>query len=159
TIEGYQQMEVTDAAQRVQRSAFPTAYAQHERLARLFASGMTGYSPATVTCHLRPAAEEEAAVALHQLRDRLAKDFPSVTVADGEGRLLLDASGLPGGDQQRHGWAVASWAVLTAQQTGVSRVTVDGKVWDRSAGAQAQWQDLPADDPASNDHAGVVGIS
>lgn len=159
TIEGYEQMEVTDAAQQVQRSAFPTAYAQHERLARLFASGITGYSPATVTCHLRPVTDEDAAVALHRVRQRLAKDFPSVSASDGEGRLLLDTSGLPGGDQQRHGWAVATWAVLTASETGVSRVTVDNKVWDRSAGDQAHWQDLPADDPAGGDPAGVVGIN
>src|SRR5699024_12090758 len=70
----------------------------------------------------------------------------ALPISDGEGRLLLDASGLPGGDQQRHGWAVATWAVLTASETGVSRVTVDNKVWDRSAGDQAHWQNLPADD-------------
>lgn len=157
TIEGYQQMEVTDAAQRVQRSAFPTAYAQHERLARLFASGLTGYSPASITCHLRPVDEATEAVALQRLRDRLAEDLPSVSTTDASGRLLLDATGLPG-PSRRNGWAVASWAVLTAHETGVSRVTVDGKVWDRSDGKQARWRELPPDDPAAEDAAGVVGI-
>src|SRR5699024_9837899 len=56
TLEGYQDMEITDAAQAVQRSAFPNAYAQHESLSRHFASAMTGYSPGTLTCRLPPPA-------------------------------------------------------------------------------------------------------
>ena len=31
-IPGYESLEITDAAQRVQRSAYPTAYAQHEEM-------------------------------------------------------------------------------------------------------------------------------
>ena len=52
-IEGYQNLPITKAAQKVQRSAFPSAYAQHEEDARAFSSALTGYSPAALDCILR----------------------------------------------------------------------------------------------------------
>jgi len=54
-IKGYDDMPVTDAAQAVQRSAFPDAYAQHEDMARAFASALTGNSPAALDCRLHEA--------------------------------------------------------------------------------------------------------
>ncbi len=54
-VEGYRDLPVTDAAQRVQRSGFPLAYGDHEPEARLVASALTGYTPGGFTCHLRPA--------------------------------------------------------------------------------------------------------
>ena len=51
-IDGYENMEITEAAQQVQRSAFPSAYADHEEDARALASALTGYSPATFSCDL-----------------------------------------------------------------------------------------------------------
>src|SRR3954454_23833950 len=55
-VEGYQDLPITTAAQKVQRSAFPAAYAEHEPEARVLASALTGYSPASLTCVL-PAVE------------------------------------------------------------------------------------------------------
>ena len=55
-------MEITEAAQQVQRSAFPDAYADHEEDARALASALTGYSPATFSCDLdggAPSADED----------------------------------------------------------------------------------------------------
>ena len=54
-VDGYETMEITEAAQAVQRSAFPEAYADHEPEGRAFASALTGYSPAALTCRLRGA--------------------------------------------------------------------------------------------------------
>src|SRR5919205_3937419 len=51
-VEGYENLPITKAAQTVQRSAFPTAYADHEPEARILASALTGYSPAGLTCVL-----------------------------------------------------------------------------------------------------------
>ena len=55
TIEGYENLPITEAAQAVQRSGFPDAYAQHETRSRAWASALTGWSPATLTCDLRDA--------------------------------------------------------------------------------------------------------
>src|SRR3954468_18236309 len=51
-IEGYEDLPITKAAQKVQRSAFPAAYADHEPQARIWASTLTGYSPAALSCVL-----------------------------------------------------------------------------------------------------------
>ena len=42
-------MKITEAAQQVQRSAFPEAYADHEADARVLASALTGNSPRAFT--------------------------------------------------------------------------------------------------------------
>lgn len=160
TIDGYQEMEITDAAQAVQRSAFPNAYAQHESLARHFASAMTGYSPSTLTCRLPPAGTDAAEGVPEQLRSRLALDLPSLEVADDGARQVIDAVALGGGTQaEQRGWAVAAWVLLTAEHTGASWVTVDGQVWDRAEGAQAAWRPLTEGEPGYGDESGVVGIS
>ncbi|WP_147918069.1 hypothetical protein [Ruania zhangjianzhongii] len=160
TIEGYQEMEITDAAQAVQRSAFPNAYAQHETLSRHFASAMTGHSPGTLTCRLPPAEPEATAGLGEQLRSRLALDLPSLEVADDGDRQVIDAVALGGGAQvERMGWAVAAWALLTAEHTGASSVTVDGQVWDRADGADAAWRPLAEGEPGYGDDAGLVGVN
>src|SRR4051794_9155013 len=51
-VEGYEDLPITKAAQTVQRSAFPSAYADHEPEARILASALTGYSPAGLSCVL-----------------------------------------------------------------------------------------------------------
>src|SRR5215213_3746942 len=53
-VEGYEDLPITRAAQTVQRSAFPSAYADHEPEARILASALTGYSPAGLSCALAP---------------------------------------------------------------------------------------------------------
>ncbi len=47
-VDGYEAMRITEAAQVVQRSGFPEAYADHEADARALASALTGNSPARV---------------------------------------------------------------------------------------------------------------
>ncbi len=134
-VEGYEGLEITDAAQRVQRSGFPEAYAQHESRARAWASALTGYSPASVTCALRPA---DDAVTGAELLARAERDFGSLpgTVAD-DGVVALDAASLPGGDEDpaRLGWSVAQWAVAVASTQGVDAVTVADRTWTRTAGS------------------------
>ena len=131
-VEGYEALEITDAAQRVQRSGFPDAYAQHETRARAWASALTGYSPATVTCALRPA--DDAATG-ESFLGRVARDFGPLpgTVGD-DGVVVLDAAPLPGGaeDPGRLGWAVAQWAVAVAGTQGVEAVTVADRTWTRA---------------------------
>ncbi|MYS54240.1 heavy metal transporter, partial [Streptomyces sp. SID6013] len=53
-VPDYQDLPLTVAAQRVQRSGFPDAYAKHEPDAELLAAALTGRSAATLTCDGRP---------------------------------------------------------------------------------------------------------
>src|SRR4051794_5636859 len=53
-VDGYRSLEITQVAQRVQRSGFPEAYADHEPDARVLASALSGHSPAALGCTLDP---------------------------------------------------------------------------------------------------------
>jgi hypothetical protein len=151
SIEGYEDLPVTDAAQRVQRSAFPDAYAGHERMARAFASALTGYTPASLICRLDAASEEERAGAADAVTARLARDFVDVTVTRREdGAVLVEAGSVTGTSDEdervRLGWAVANWAVATAHATGISEVITDGAGWDRADGRRATWTPVEGDE-------------
>ncbi|MEN0129977.1 MAG: hypothetical protein AAGC49_11100 [Brevundimonas sp.] len=148
-VEGYEDMEITAAAQAVQRSGFPEAYAQHEPRARAFASALTGYSTASLRCDLHDAepgtGDPDAVVA------RVRRDFGKVptkvaTPADGPVSVTVDAAAL-GDDAERLGSAVAQWAVATASELGATSVEVSDKRWDREAGT---WKTAPAALPAGS---------
>src|SRR3954463_5450503 len=51
-VDGYEDLEITVAAQAVQRSGFPDAYADHEADARALASALSGNSPEGFSCRL-----------------------------------------------------------------------------------------------------------
>ena len=138
TVPDYTELPVTEAAQRVQRSAFPDAYADHEPEGRAFASALTGHSPAALSCRLPmpdDGADVPAAVA-----SRLEQDLGIAAVPDGDG-VTVDPAQL--GGEGRFAWAVAHWAVATAHSTGATTVEVAGQVWERADGNEAQWK--PAD--------------
>ena len=144
-VPGYAELPVTEAAQAVQRSAFPDAYAQHEMRSRAWASALTGQSPATVSCSLSPAetvpADDPAAVAAARaaLGARVVRDFGEVTVTDdGAASILVDVTALAGPDPAgtpRLAWALAQWGVATAHATGLDSVSVAGQVWSRRDGS------------------------
>lgn len=86
-VPGYTRLPLTVAAQRVQLSGFPQAYAKHEPDATLLAAALTGSSEATLTCDGRPAATR--ATGTDAVRDALARDF---------GRDALKPAGAAVGD-------------------------------------------------------------
>ena len=160
-VADYRDLPVTEAAQAVQRSAFPNAYADHEPLARAFASALTGYSPAALRCDLRNATGAERERAQSTFLARAQRDFVRIDATGREdGSVLLDATsllpGAQGQEARRIAWAVAQWAVATADHTGVTRVATDGMAWERSSGAGG-W--LPYDDEAEPLGPGLVVVS
>ncbi|WP_322726616.1 heavy metal transporter, partial [Streptomyces spongiae] len=72
-VPGYSRLPLTVAAQRVQRSGFPQAYAKHEPDATLLAAALTGRSAATLTCEGRPGATTEGGP--DAVRAALVRDF------------------------------------------------------------------------------------
>ncbi len=140
-IEGYQSLPITKAAQKVQRSAFPSAYAEHEAEARIFASALSGYSEAALTCRLR--APKDLAVQAVGSSGMTPRASAVVTAAANEtGRA--GASGgsadgtsvrfvLAGREGTRLSWALAQWAVARADGLQIVAVEVDGQRWRRSA--------------------------
>lgn len=134
TVEGYENLPVTEAAQAVQRSGFPDAYAQHETRSRAWASALTGWSPATLTCDLHD--PDAAASSADAVVARVQRDLGALPVAaDATGALVVDTAAFGAAeDRARLDWAVAQWAVSVAQPLQLTSVAVADRTWDRTAG-------------------------
>jgi hypothetical protein len=138
-IEGYQSLPITASAQKVQRSAFPSAYAEHEPEARIWASVLTGYSPAGLSCVLGTVSRSAAqAPGPGGLTLRAHTLVTAATAALGRTGTALAGSGgsairftISGKDGQS-AWGVAQWAVASADALGIVAVEIDGRQWQRS---------------------------
>lgn len=168
-VEGYEDMEITVAAQTVQRSAFPDAYADHEADGRALASALTGHSPATFTCDLdggAPSADSELTPSgltgrADALRKELLSAFGGLSlggfepggVSSGhmEGSAHYDGRAIdvfvrPINDvNNARGWAMAQWAVANAARLDIRTVIFDDRIW--TAGRDG-WRDY--DVPSSS---------
>ncbi|MEU4980635.1 heavy metal transporter [Streptomyces sp. NPDC021969] len=148
-VPGYLDLPLTDAAQRVQRSAFPYAYAKHEPDAALLAAALTGRSAATLTCDGRPGATPEKGP--DAVRAALVRDFghdvlrpagaevggdaasPRPATGSDERTVTLPVTGGTGSgtarEHGRRGWQLAHWAVANASSLHIQRVTYAGREW------------------------------
>ncbi|MDC5697763.1 hypothetical protein OO014_10865 [Intrasporangium calvum] len=124
-VEDYEHADITEIAQKVQRSGYPEAYRDHEGQGRVLASALSGHSPAGLTCRLAEAtgAAKPAAVA-----KALATEM-GVKQAEATGDVLTVTA-----PDQQTAWAVAHWSVARAAQFGATRVTIGERAWDREAG-------------------------
>ncbi|MBV8949732.1 MAG: hypothetical protein JOZ99_02570 [Actinobacteria bacterium] len=111
-------MSVTEAAQAVQRSSAPNAYARWESDARTLAIAMTGQVAGGFTCRF---------------------DVPSTTAGASVLTGALTAElGSPATGQAvpaARGWTVASWLVGHASQYGITSVAFAGLSWSPASGA------------------------
>ena len=117
-VPGWQSMAVTEAAQRVQHSATPNAYATWESRARALAQAFTGEIPAGVSCAL-PFFEGPPPRA-RTLGDIAASQF---------GPRVLGVT-LPA----NVGWRVAVWTVAHAYRYHIESVSFGGRTWTRRSG-------------------------
>jgi len=122
-VPGWGTMAVTDAAQAVQRSAAPQAYAAWEAEARALAIVLTGESAHGMACRFtRPTAPAPAAQLAQAMALELGSPATGTTVS------------------AARGWTVASWLVGHAQRYGVTAVSFAGWRW---APGQRSWQPEP----------------
>ncbi|MDN3026561.1 heavy metal transporter [Streptomyces sp. S.PB5] len=160
-IDGYTKLPLTVAAQRVQRSGYPEAYAKHEPDATVLAAALTGTSAATLTCEGRPAAT--LAAGPEGVREALVRDFggdaldttakevgaaaatpaPEATVS---GRTVtVPVSGGKGSKDgkgrstRERGWQLAHWAVANASALHLQSVTYAGRQWT-AGNTQSEWR-------------------
>ncbi|WP_405457304.1 hypothetical protein OG786_10140 [Streptomyces sp. NBC_00101] len=154
-ISGYEELPLTEAAQRVQRSGFPEAYAQHEPDAILLASALTGRIPAALNCAAPVTATAAAPGDPDRLRAELVRDFgKGVLPADGAAEtagaagpaatrtVVVPAHAATADDgaaadattDARRGWELAHWAVARAGGLSVDRVDWAGQVWTAGTG-------------------------
>ena len=116
-VPGWTALAVTEAAQRVQHSAAPDAYAQWESEARTLAQGLTGETPATFACHFPMPA-------------RVGADEPLATaLAADNGSGVVGATVAPG-----RGWVAAAWLVGHADAYRIAEVAYAGERWTAASG-------------------------
>ncbi|MEU4096551.1 heavy metal transporter [Streptomyces sp. NPDC026673] len=183
-IPGYSRLPLTVAAQKVQKSGFPQAYAKHEADAALLAGALTGRHAGALTCTARVAAGAAGGGDPAKVRARLVREFgadvaPRTVEApadpgDGAGKDAKNGSGSTGptrrtvavpsapagnearGDRRRRGWELAQWAVAHAHELKVEKVSFGDREW--SAGASDRgW--TAANSAASGDAPGDVRIT
>jgi hypothetical protein len=118
SVTGWRTAAVTTAAQAVQRSAAPYAYADWEPEARALARAFTGQAVAGLTCLSLPRGPAGSSVAA-LARTELGRSITArpATVAQG--------------------WGDASWLVAHAQQLGLAQVGYRGEQWTRARGTWA----------------------
>jgi hypothetical protein len=139
-IEGYRNLSVTKAAQKVQRSAFPSAYAAHEADARVLASALSGNSAAAFTCvlpTLHLADQKPAASGLTPRAQALATAAErelgaSVTATGAKGRSLELTLSAGSGTARVDSWAIAQWAVARGGTQPVVAVSTADRTWSRT---------------------------
>jgi len=119
-VRGWASLPVTVAAQRVQRSGAPEAYAQWEDPSRQLARALTGEIEAGLACRFDPPATASPSV---------------VRAADARLRARAVQELGPGGlARTRAPWVTASWLMGHAKDHGLRRISVDGRTWTAARG-------------------------
>lgn len=116
-VPGWATMEVTDAAQHVQRSAGPDAYARWEPQARVLAQVLTGETAAGFACRFTSSARVTAA-------------GPLGAAVNSE----LGPSSVGTEVTATRGWTVAGWLVAHAPAYRITEVSFAGLRWTPSSG-------------------------
>ncbi|RMI33831.1 heavy metal transporter [Streptomyces triticirhizae] len=168
-IPAYEELPLTEAAQEVQRSAFPDEYAKHEDNATLLSGALTGRVPGALSCVTGndPRAGDPA-----ELERELAADFAGRATVErsegsgsdsgsGSGELTVALAEAGGEATSDPGWELAHWLVARAGQLGVSEVSWDGLRWE-SARSDDGWREdssADGDGAAATDDSGESGNS
>ncbi|MDO9495862.1 MAG: hypothetical protein Q7J48_09185 [Nocardioides sp.] len=167
-VDGYEALEITVAAQEVQRSAYPGAYADHETDARALASALTGNSRAGFTCDIDDESgatdPDLLATGLTARADTVREETEGVFgdlalggfapggVRDGhmKGSAHYDGRAVDifvrpvSASNKTRGWAIAHYLVAQAERLDVQTVIFDDRIW--KAGSDEGWRDY---DPPS----------
>lgn len=115
-VKNWEKMSVTDAAQAVQHSAAPNAYAQWESQSRVLAQALTGEVPAGFTCQIRNVDATNPGEVLQTITNEMGSPGPNVTV------------------NSARGWLISSWLIGHAPQYGIVSVTFAGQRWSAKTG-------------------------
>ncbi|MBO4164583.1 MULTISPECIES: hypothetical protein [Micromonospora] len=136
-VRGWERMEVTDAAQAVQRSAYPTAYQKWADESQVLARALLGEATGAVACTVgrTPVMRGQAAAA--ELTRGLTLDWG---LPDAGAVAELTDVTVPATDV-RDGWRYAHWLVSHAPDHGVKRVRFDGLEWSADNGRWAKVSD------------------
>jgi hypothetical protein len=117
-VDGWESASVTVAAQAVQRSALPSAYASWEPRAQVLTQATTGGVAAALRCQFLHAGSVAPMLTLEQ------------AIANELGSPALGTSLAPA-----RGWTVAAWLVAHAYSYHITSVTFAGRTWTSATGS------------------------
>ena len=130
-IKNWESADITEVAQKVQLSAHPEAYRDHEADARVLASALTGQSPAGFSCLDRSGAPGDA----KELRSSLQRTFGNIDDSAEESLITVRA------ESGRRAWAYAHYAVANANLYGVTTVKIRNRSWQTQDFNLPDWQE------------------
>ncbi len=150
-IHGYEKLPLTVAAQEVQHSGYPEAYAKHETDATQLAAALTGADPAALSCTTGADTPYSAGGRLgraDQVTARLTREFGKRVAPrqESDPRTVAVPTAAGGGTaaaEEQRGWAVAQWAVAHAHTLKLEEVSFAGLRW-QAAHSERGWQKEPA---------------
>ncbi|MFE1380756.1 hypothetical protein ACFW6S_17610 [Streptomyces sp. NPDC058740] len=158
-VPGYSRLPLTVAAQKVQRSGYPQAYAKHEPDATLLSAALTGRAPGSLACTADVTEGRPGDPA--RVRDELVRAFGEHAApkrapgrAPAGGTSTPPAAGANGaaaavelsvpvrpvtGTREQRGWELAQWAVARADELRVAEVAYGDRVW-RADDSSGEWE-------------------
>lgn len=128
-IKGWQKLRITEAAQRVQRSAYPEAYDKWVDEATVLAKVLTGQQASGVTCDTRESTSTELTPGGLVARMKLDFGAKAKGVA-AEGTVLRVPAAT-----SKTGWQLAHWLVVHAPAAGLTRVAFADQQWSAHDGS------------------------
>jgi hypothetical protein len=130
-INNWQTDDINDVAQEIQRSGHPKAYNDHEADARVFASALTGQSPAGCSCLDRSGTPGDT----KGLRSSLQQTFGNIDDSAGGSVITIRAA------STQWAWAYAHYAVANASLYGVTTVKIRNRSWQTQDFNLPDWQE------------------
>ncbi|MCX2183580.1 hypothetical protein KV205_24070 [Streptomyces sp. SKN60] len=141
-VPGYSRLPLTVAAQKVQRSGFPQAYAKHEPDATLLSAALTGRAPAALACtaDVREGRPGDPSRVRAELIRAFGEETAPKGVTAGAGAAGADAATPPavelsvpvrptGARRDQRGWELAQWAVARADDLRIAEVSYGDRTW------------------------------
>lgn len=134
-IKGWQQMRITEAAQRVQRSAYPEAYEKWADESTVLTGALAGRVSRALTCTQVGEPAVRGVAAAQALTASLRLDWGDLTTVDTDGATGLKVSART----EQVGWQFAHWLVAHSAEKSVERVRFDDQEWTSYSG---QWRQV-----------------
>ena len=128
-FDDWEGQDITEMAQKVQRSGFPDAYRKHETKAIALTGSLRGTRPASLACIDRKDKHGDAEVFA-----RVVDQVPGVAVSQERGAVMLAA------DEEEDLWAATQLALANTRQGGIVEATLPDHTWKQ--GMQS-WKNTP----------------
>lgn len=143
-VDDWPDLPLTEAAQAVQQSAYPDAYAKWEPQATTLVRSLSGATPLALSCQAggqrptalapdrtAPAGAEDATPQLTAALAAAAAELGGITVqgVTDEGRTATVDVAVAGMSPDEAGRSLAAWSVAQATGMNITDVAVDRQVW------------------------------